>query len=402
MHQFTTVLESLETVLKDASDLNPGFLAPEELGDTLLSLRRAQSRLAELSLRVMAAGQALADETGAKDAAGWLVAQGVVDARPAHRDLRLAQALAHREPTRAAVASGDVGLDHAAVIVGLLDDLPAELGAEVVERAEAHLIGLASRHSPKELRRLAAHLLEVAAPEVADEADARALARFEERVRGKVSLSITAVGGGLARVHGLVPMAVGERLRTYLEAFAQPRVAATGADGRVRPRSRLLADAFGQLLEAVDPDRLPRHGGDATTVIVTVGLDDLRRELGLAEMAGEPISAAEARRLACSARILPVVLGGRSEPLDLGRSQRLFSPAQRKALRLRDKECRAEGCTVPAAWTDAHHLDPWSKGGRTDLVDGILLCGHHHRLAHDPGYDHRRMSNGDYRFHRRT
>jgi hypothetical protein len=96
------------------------------------------------------------------------------------------------------------------------------------------------------------------------------------------------------------------------------------------------------------------------------------------------------------------VLGGRSEPLDLGRSRRLFSPAQRKALRLCDKECRAEGCTVPAAWTDAHHLDPWSKGGRTDLADGILLCGHHHRLAHDPAYDHTRLANGDYRFHRRT
>jgi hypothetical protein len=88
--------------------------------------------------------------------------------------------------------------------------------------------------------------------------------------------------------------------------------------------------------------------------------------------------------------------------LDLGREQRLFSKAQRVAMVLRDQGCRAEGCDRPPSWTEAHHLTkPWAEGGRTDLKDGILLCGHHHRLAHHPDYHHHRLPNGDIRYHRR-
>jgi hypothetical protein len=97
------------------------------------------------------------------------------------------------------------------------------------------------------------------------------------------------------------------------------------------------------------------------------------------------------------------VLGGESEVLDLGRSSRLFSPAQRKAMAVRDRRCRTEGCTVPAAWCEAHHATkPWAHGGLTNIADGVLLCAWHHHRAHDPRYDARRLPDGDYRFHRRT
>jgi len=163
-----------------------------------------------------------------------------------------------------------------------------------------------------------------------------------------------------------------------------------------------MAEALEALLERVDPDTLPAHGGDATTVIVTVPLASLRAELGLATMAdGTLLTASEARRLACTASIIPCVLDGKSEVLDLGRAKRLYSPAQRKAMGIRDKHCRADGCSVPATWCDAHHLEPWSQAGKTDLNTGILLCGHHHRRIHDPKYEKSRMPNGDYRFHLR-
>ena len=116
-----------------------------------------------------------------------------------------------------------------------------------------------------------------------------------------------------------------------------------------------------------------------------------------------PISAAAVRRLACTANIIPAVLGGKSEILDLGRSRRLFSRAQRKALRLKHKRCRARGCRVKAAWTEAHHLRrPWSQGGSTDLDDGTLLCCFHHHRAHDPRYETQVDADGDVTFHRRT
>ena len=177
----------------------------------------------------------------------------------------------------------------------------------------------------------------------------------------------------------------------------------TGEADRI-PVDRKRGQAFCALLEAIDPKRLPAHGGDATTLIVTVSLDELRKELGTAEFGpADKLTAGEVRRLACTANIIPAVLGGRSEVLDLGRTSRLFRPAQRKAMIIRDRECRAEGCTIPAAWCEAHHWGrPWAEGGRTDLKDGVLLCNWHHHRAHDPTYDSSRMPNGDVRFSRRT
>ena len=138
-------------------------------------------------------------------------------------------------------------------------------------------------------------------------------------------------------------------------------------------------------------------------MMVTIDLAQLRQDLGAAQLGnGGRISAGEARRLACTATIIPVVLGGASQILDLGRKSRLFSPAQRQALMLRDQHCRAEGCTIPATWCEAHHLGtPWSQGGRTDLANGALLCSHHHHRAHDPTYHHDILGDGQLRFQRR-
>ena len=163
-----------------------------------------------------------------------------------------------------------------------------------------------------------------------------------------------------------------------------------------------LGRAFVAFLESADPRRMPLHGGDATSVVVTLDLQQLRDGLGVALVGDEPISAGEARRLACTANLIPAVLGGDSEILDLGRARRLFSPAQRKAMAVRDRHCRAEGCDIPGTWCEAHHRrDPWRGGGRTDLDDGELLCGHHHHRVHDDGYRTERLPSGDVRFHRR-
>jgi hypothetical protein len=138
-------------------------------------------------------------------------------------------------------------------------------------------------------------------------------------------------------------------------------------------------------------------------VVVTLDHESLLRGLGVAELSsGGHLTATEARRLACTASLLPVVLGDAGEVLDLGRSRRLFSPAQRKALAIRDRRCRAEGCDIPAAWCEAHHAGaPWAGGGRTDLRDGVLLCSFHHHRAHDPRWDSSRLPNGDVRYARR-
>ncbi|KRB73301.1 hypothetical protein ASE01_21405, partial [Nocardioides sp. Root190] len=86
---------------------------------------------------------------------------------------------------------------------------------------------------------------------------------------------------------------------------------------------------------------------------------------------------------------------------DIGRTARLHRPHQRRAIRLRDRRCRGEGCTIPAAWCEIHHKVPWSQSGPTSVEDGVCFCSHHHHLIHDTTYDHTWLPNGDVRFHRR-
>ena len=93
---------------------------------------------------------------------------------------------------------------------------------------------------------------------------------------------------------------------------------------------------------------------------------------------------------------------GAAEVLDLGRTKRLFTPAQRKALAITQPSCRADGCTVPSTWCEAHHAgQPWACGGRTDLNDGMLLCSWHHHRIHDDRYLVQNTPDGRVRFHRR-
>ncbi|MCL2543114.1 MAG: HNH endonuclease, partial [Nocardioidaceae bacterium] len=304
--------------------------------------------------------------------------------------------------------AGSVNTEQARVVVAALDALPADLDPEVLARAEAELVELAARFDPAELRRIGRKILEVVAPDVAEDEEAKALEREEQRARETCSFRFKAQGDGTTRITGLIPDGEANRLETYLNAYTSPRATtgSTGSTGPVTPRHRLLGQAFCALLEHLDPTKLPDHGGDATTVIVTIDHTQLLSTLGAADLLGgldgSRISATEARRLACTAHILPAVLGGKGEVLDLGRARRLFSAAQRKALRIRDRHCRAEGCSIPAPWCEAHHLKPWSQGGNTDLADGILLCNHHHHRAHDTRYETQRLASGDLRFHRRN
>jgi Domain of unknown function (DUF222)/HNH endonuclease len=123
---------------------------------------------------------------------------------------------------------------------------------------------------------------------------------------------------------------------------------------------------------------------DKTKLVVTVDHDVLAGRLagtGLA-MSGDVLTVDTVRRLACDAAIIPMVLGTKDEPLDVGRARRLVTNGLRTALWHRDQGCSFPGCTIPAQWTDAHHVTPWWAGGRTSLLNLALLCRRHHTHVH--------------------
>ncbi|MGB5951186.1 MAG: DUF222 domain-containing protein [Ornithinimicrobium sp.] len=120
-------------------------------------------------------------------------------------------------------------------------------------------------------------------------------------------------------------------------------------------------------------------------IFVTMTYDTLRDQLiGCGRtFTGDTLSPTQVRLLACSAELIPTVLGSESEVIDHGRSVRLATPGQIKRLWLRDRHCTFPGCTTPATWCDAHHLSWWSRGGPTDLNNLTLLCGRHHTRVHE-------------------
>ena len=423
-HPTVACASDISASLKAVASVNPTFMTTDDKAAALCDLVRAEGQLAELRLRILVDAGDLAVATAAKDAAGWLTSVTRTRFADARADLALATALDRDHPVlAAAMRDGDATLAQAHVIRRALAALPGSVEADVVAHAESHLVARAAEFGPKELARLGRRILDVVAPEIAEEAEARRLAELEASAAEKTRFTMRRQGDGTTRISGLVPDACATRLATYLEAEANPRTPGSDASPTEStlagdPFTRLpyptrLGQALVRFLESIDPTRLPVHGGDATTLFITIPLESLRKELGTADLiggslvpgdesTGDLISAAQARRLACTAKILPAVLGGDSIPLDLGRARRLFSPAQRKALLIRDKTCRAESCDVPGTWCDAHHLDPWSTGGRTDLDNGVLLCSHHHHRIHDTTYRNDRLPNGDLRFHRRT
>jgi hypothetical protein len=118
----------------------------------------------------------------------------------------------------------------------------------------------------------------------------------------------------------------------------------------------------------------------------------LRTGLGTATLPGcmDTISAATARMLAVEAEIVPVVLGGKSQPLDLGTSRRFFTEAQRRAMVVRSGGgCEGPCCDAPLAWCDAAHLRP-AGWGPTSVDNGLLLCWRCHLLLDKHGWQVRR------------
>lgn len=400
-HPVRRNLGELTRILTDTVDIPVELMATDDKRAALLELAATRARLDYLELRLIGASDDVADHDGARDVAAWLtVHTRTVRATNARRQ-RLAQALDRWPAVAAALAQGRLQSGQAEAIARALDALPDDVPVDLVTSAEAHLVAEAVEFGPRELGLLGRKVLDVIAPEIGEEHERRLLEAEEAHGHRTTTLTSQRHGDGTTTLRIRVPDPSADRLLTYLEAYTSPRQG--DADDELRHDQR-LGHAFCALLEHLDPAQLPQHGGDATTVLVTVDLATLRHGLGTATLGPDTtITAGQARRLACTAKLIPAVLGTHSEVLDLGRTTRLFSPAQRKAMRLRDRTCRAAGCDIPATWCEAHHFkEPWQTGGKTDLADGKLLCTWHHHRAHDDRYLHTELPNGDIRFHRRT
>ena len=291
------------------------------------------------------------------------------------------------EPVARAVLAAEITAKHAAIIAGGMDRVAAYGEPDALRAIESTLVEYAGSLTTRQLGKLVRQLPDRLDP---DGAEPR-----EDALRARAKITVRELENGMTRVVAeLHPVAAG-LFKTVMDAHTAPRRAVAFAetpeevDALVDDR-RSLAERRVDAFEGIMRDAL-RHdtgsvAGTAVTMLVTVGLDELRSGIGVAQLAGvdEPISAATARRMAADAELIPVVLGCESEVLDLGRGSRLFSEAQRRAMVARDGGCIWPGCNAPPAWCEAAHLVPWLPHGKTDLDNGALMCaGHHHRFDRD-------------------
>ena len=285
---------------------------------------------------------------------------------------------------REAFAEGSVSGEQVSVVTRTLSKLPP-VDSQTYAAAELFLAEQAPLRDPSQLARLGRRLRHVLDPDTGEK-----LSKEEaERVVAR-SLEIRVGDDGSSTLKGKLDAELTALLLSRLEPLAAPRPAVDGIPDS-RPVAQRRADALYEILQLAGsaPTGPTRHG-TRPTITVTIGLDDLKRDLGsaggLLDWSG-PISAEAARRLACDARIIPVVLGAKGEPLDVGRASYSVSQAIWRGLVARDRGCAFAGCDRPPEWTEAHHNEKhWADGGVTSVETMCLLCDHHHRSVHHHGW----------------
>jgi hypothetical protein len=391
----TGLLLRLDELLGELHEVSLGALGDADVVRLLDATTGASSRMTSLECRTVAEAdrRRLGDAIGARHTHQWWAGRSRHTHAEAARLTRLGTALQSEQhaPVARSLADGNVRVEQARVIAEAVDNLPSSVEEDVRELAETTLLDLASQHDARDLRRIGKRILDVVAPEVGECHEAAVLAAEESRALAGVELTLADDGEG--RCHGrfTVPSHVGAIFKRHLLALANP---ARHTEAELREESgewkslrRRLGEAFVEYVERYPVEATPQTAGVNATVVVTMTLEQLLAEQATALLDdGSRMTAGQARRLACEAGIIPAVLDTKSQPLDLGRAARLFTKAQRIALGLRDDGCTARGCETSASGCHAHHDDPWSRLGLTDLANGRLLCPRHHRLAHASRY----------------
>ncbi|MGH3730652.1 MAG: DUF222 domain-containing protein [Micromonosporaceae bacterium] len=378
-------LTDVHHILKGVSDTPLWSSTDAQITELLVEATRIRNQLAALELRIVAEadGRDIASRAAASSTPSWL--RGTVNLSPAEakRRVALATALNHLQPTRQALTDGSVSAPHAQVIARCVAELPDEVTGDVRASAESFLVEHAQQFDPVQLARLGSRILEVVDPDAADIDEARRLANQEKRAHQRRDLRLTPDGHGTVWLRGRLDTESAAIVQRALDPLAAPRPTDADQPDLRNPGCR-AADALIEVCRrALSGGGLPTQRSEKPQVVVTVDYHKLRRDVGSGTTDhGATLAPATVRRIACDAELIPAVLGADSRPLDLGRAVRLFTPAQRRALILRDRGCAFPGCDRPPQWCDAHHIRHWIDGGDTNVDNGVLLCGYHHRVIH--------------------
>ncbi len=286
-----------------------------------------------------------------------------------------------------AALAGDLSVDAAGLITAGLETIVDRVPSERLQELERRLVDRAVHLAAHEVRRMVATAVA--------RADLRGHEEREKRQHAERYLAWKEDHTGMVTFTGKLDAVTAAPIRTVIEqmvthAFRARRDQdAAEQDQRtadLRTVGQMRADALYEVCRHALGCKETGRSGVRTTIVVRMNKRDLDAGRGLGSIDGtsQPVSVGQLRRLAGDAGIIPEVLGGNSEVLDLGRTKRMFTRAQRIALVERDGGCAK--CHAPPEHCEAHHIRWWEQGGLTDLSNGVMLCTRCHHDVHRQGW----------------
>lgn len=346
-------------------------LSLSELRDRLGLIKRSEARLAAMKTAALAEYSSRAGEGLARRVA---LDELQASKQQARREVETASQFSQVPETLDALGAGEIPAAHATQIAKAASQGPVD-ETVLVEAARREDFGTFSRT-------LRDHQHEQS-PD-----DGKSL-MAKQRQRRDLSF-FKSIEDGMFILNGRFDPEAGNRIEAALadEVRRQSNDSKAGDQPGFGQR---MADALENLVCADTGDRKP-HG---TSLILTAEWDALNQKLVDARLLdGTPLPVSEVLRLACNADILPSVFDTKNQELWVGRKLRLATEAQRAALIIRDKHCI--GCGRSAVWCEAHHIEEWLTGGRTDIDNLVLVCKSCHHQIHDDGWIVGRDRNGAY------
>jgi len=362
---------------------DPSALPDEAASEGFACLQRISEAVEAKRLRWLADQDRRASyrADGYLSAAAWLADRFGVAAGTAKREVGVAQALEEMPDVREAFLAGELASGAVRILAEARDEHP-----EPFAEQEQALVEQAQTKTVDELRRVLACW--------SGAVDAEGWVEHAEQLRDRRRLDVCSTASGMVKVDGELDPESGEAILTALQALVDAELR-TGGAADLRTPTQRRADALVELARRyLDSPERSSVGGERPYLTVTVDVTTLRRWAGQAGTGDEADRRAEldhtgmvhpetARRSACDASLMRVVMAGPSEPLEVGRRTPVVPPHLRRAVVVRDKACRFPGCRRRHPWCDADHVIHWADGGRTVLENLALLCRPHHRLVHE-------------------
>ena len=355
---------------------NDGFAGIAAAVDALA----VQLDCARVGLVQEAQSRGVVSESSSASSTDWLLANSDhLEPADAARTVDVARlcTLPKNQVMAAAVAGGTLTVRKAMTALRQLGQVEHDLEPGKREEALASLTLMAQTGYDR-------HVVAVGRALMALVGADRSLERNETALSTLSSLTLCPLANGMVAIRGQLDPESGAVLTAALDPLSAPNPCEANGGRDPRQADRRRADALVELCR-----RATAAGGSAPTtskaqIVVTIDYDRLAgavRGSGTT-LAGQVLSPQTVRKLACDASIIPMVLGSQGQPLDVGRTKRLVTPALLAALWARDKGCTYPGCGRPPQWSDAHHVRHWIDGGTTSLLNLTLLCGYHHTWVH--------------------